>query len=155
AARRRRPVREAAFGDLFGHGGPALGGAERRRYAKLGDLEEQIAQLGGIGRVGTEPALEPGLDALEMRQRRCLEVGRSPLGQLALVHDGVEELPSPPDEVEEPVELVEPAAFDIRHVVSVCVPPIAGGGAETGASAARGAQNSGAEVVRGASDGTA
>ena len=86
-----------------------------RRDAELGNLQEQVAQLGGVGCLRAERALEAGLDVLEVRQGHPFEVGRPACRQLALAGDRIEKLARAPHELEKPVELREPAAVEVGH----------------------------------------
>jgi molybdenum cofactor synthesis domain-containing protein len=122
AERRRDVPGPAAHHRLFrkrlGIGRPAVRTGPRRRHPQRRDLEEEVAQLGGICRLGAERALEPGMDVFQVGQGRAFEVRGAALRQLPLPGDGVKELARARDELEKPIELREPAAVDFRHVRS-------------------------------------
>ncbi len=83
---------EVSFGCGLGLGGSPLGVVGRRRHAHLGDLEEEVAELIGSGRVGSERALETGLDALEVRQRGALEERRATGRKRSVTGHAIEQL---------------------------------------------------------------
>ena len=105
-------------GELDGRLGlrrPALGLVGGRLDPQGGHPSEQVAELLDPGRVGPEPADEAGLDALDMGQGPVREVVGAARGELALAHQGVEELTRPARQPEPAIELREAASLDVGH----------------------------------------
>ena len=101
-------------------------GARRSSAAGLDasrrNASEQEAQLGDPGCVGSEPAEEAHLDALEVRQRPIREIVGATGRQRALVHGGGEQLARPPGEAQPAIELEESALLDLGHSAPPPVP---------------------------------
>ena len=103
------------FGAFLGSGRFAFGLGLRRRHALRPDPGEEVAQLGQLGVLRAQRPVEPRFDAFEVRQRRVGEVIGTTDRQRPFVDDRVEQLARPPHELQQVVDLREPARFKLCH----------------------------------------
>ena len=96
-------------------GGLGLGGGRGWADPGLGEPQDEVAQLVEPGHVRADPAMEAGLDRLDVGQGGFGQERRPARRQLTGVEHPVEDEPGAADQVTQPVELVEAAPVGTCH----------------------------------------